>query len=362
MRKWIFGFVKNDLVTGVVVAYSSATSLADRLHRGCNVKIVPLNMALNSGACLSDIGVAPSSICTRRRGANRLPGAATTGINSFVGFFSSFMGSNGAIVRFSLSDRVSSACGGTLLTTDRLRGICVISSGGLSANVNLIILTTYRVTRGNVDTGRVARGSARLAGYISSSFMVSDLRCLRGNKHYDTITVLNTGLLGLGPYVSIAGNGVSMDGGCHNGCTRILGRCISRHLNSVSSVSLDHVFVARTNYRRRVISTICRRIGSTTSFGRVLISHTNYAISSRYNTSALNVLFIHGSPGTWFYVLCYEKLCSKCPTCQQREYFYPGGGQFSPLCGSGPPRVRIISFFVVSFGFSYGNFVSPTTS
>lgn len=150
------------LVSSCVLDYYSATSLSRRRFSGVKIRCIYFRFGVSNGRCPSSLnGSVPFTRFCGEVTSKTRPAASRIGINRFGRCFSRFLGSNGSVLRISLSAKLSNMCGSTYVTHSRLlrrcpsEGVCVMSSLNTSSNCNLLVSALTRLGGDNGDVRRI---------------------------------------------------------------------------------------------------------------------------------------------------------------------------------------------------------------
>lgn len=243
----------------MVLAARDNTSVPARLTGGRAVQVIPVRIVVSSISRLSN-SFPIASLCSCCRQAGGTPSAATAGPGRCATFFRGVHSRRPRddVIRVNCASGTSSSFRDTILTTRSFRGVCLVSTLGMSNNLTTVILCTTSLLRG--------RPSVTIRGLITTvrtmipharfSFVPSNLRFLETNNHISGATCLNTSLLGVGPAVRLVSNGLISAGGCHNGVDHIIISFFSSCLGTCTVSSGGLCLVRSLNLSRRVVARV----------------------------------------------------------------------------------------------------------
>ena len=276
----------------VVITADSTIDLPAELIDRFQIKIIPLTIILGEESFLDGEEYTPLDMYARYRRDGILPHTAAPGPQEFEAFFGEYAGQGYEIVHIDISSELSNVYNVATLTAREMDGVYTVDSRMLSSGAGLLAIEAAECRDRGMPAAEIAAHLERLAGKVSTSFVLDTLTYMWKGGRCSGVTALGANMLKLKPALRMKEGKLEVFRKYRGSIEHVYRRYITEMLSG-KKIRPGHVFLTESGeIDAQVIGELTELVKELSGCREVHHAVAGCTISSHCGPRTLGVLFI----------------------------------------------------------------------
>jgi len=275
----------------IVISAESTVDLTDEIKERFNIKITPFTVILGNDQYFDGEVNVDDIIAFVNK--NKIL-AKTSAINGaqYFDYFTELKKEYDAIIHFSLSSKLSSACQNAKAVAKDMENVYIIDTESLSTGIALLAISASEMIEKGYSPEEIYNKSLERVKSVQASFVVNRLDYLYKGGRCSSLSYFGANLLKIRPQILVK-DGVMGTGNKYRGNMPIIvSKYVSDVLNTFNTPDLTRVFITYTTCKEEIINSVFETLKSF-GFKEILITRAGATITSHCGEECLGVLYIN---------------------------------------------------------------------
>ena len=218
----------------------------------------------------------------------------TSAINKFNydEHFDGLLKSHDAVIHFSLSSELSSACNNAIASAKERKNVYIIDTKSLSTGIALIAIYAKELIDKGEDIQTIYNKCLKRVPYIQASFALKRLDFLYKGGRCSALAFFGANLLKIRPQI-IVKDGRMVSGKKYRGnYETVVKKYCDDVLEEFNTPDLNHVFITYTTASEQVIESVIEKLKDR-GFKNIYVTRAGGTITSHCGEDCLGILYIN---------------------------------------------------------------------
>ncbi len=275
----------------VAISADSAIDLTNELKERYDIKTLPFAVTMGDRT-VKDGEVTTEELFAFVDKSKTLPKTSAINETEFGEHFDELLRDNDAVVHFSLSSGLSSACGNAMAAAKKRQKVFVVDSLSLSVGIGLLAIYGRELAENGASPEEIVQRCSERIPFVHASCELERVDYLYKGGRCSVLALLGANILKIHPQI-VCKNGKMVAGKKYRGAyTRVTEKYVADVLDEYNNPDLSRAFVAYTTADEGIVADIATRLQER-GFREVHISRTGATISSYLGEHTVGVAFIN---------------------------------------------------------------------
>lgn len=277
----------------IALSAESTIDLTPELLEKYNISIVPFTVILGENSYF-DGDIDSQSLFDYVKEFKKLPKTSAINEYQYEEHFNKLLSTNDAIIHFSLSSKISSACGNAQIVANKMKNVYVIDTLSLSTGIALLAIYASKLINQELPIQDIVSKIKERIPYVQASFIIEKLNYLHKGGRCNSLQLLGANLLKLRPQI-IVKEGKMISGKKYKGNMSIaLKQYIQDTLNEFNTPDLSEVFITYTTSNPSDV-TMIKTFLKEKGFKNIHETSAGATITTHCGENTLGILYINDS-------------------------------------------------------------------
>lgn len=276
----------------VIIVADSACDLSPQIVEQYNIKIIPMNVTLETKSFRDGIDLVPDDIYANYQAQGTLPKTAAISVGQYLDFFRPFVEQGNDVVYISISSGFSANVQNAEIAAQELQDIYVVDSLNLSTGIGHVVLVGAELRDQGLEGKLIAERLRSVVPRVRASFVLDTLEFLHKGGRCSSLAALGANLLKLKPGIEVSEGKMHVGKKYRGKLETVLGQYVKEKLENNRQLDLHRVFITHSGISEAIIAQVEKAIRQYASFEEILITRAGCTISSHCGPNTLGVLFI----------------------------------------------------------------------
>lgn len=274
----------------IAITAESTIDLPKELLDKFDIKTVPFHVLLGEDE-YRDGEIAPSKIYDYVKASKVLPKTSAVNESAYQEFFDDVLKDNDAIIHFSLSSELSSACQNAKNVASRMSKVYVVDTKTLSTGIALLAIYARDLINQGYDVVSVFNKVLSAVPNVQVSFVLDRLDYMYKGGRCSALQLFGANLLRLKPQIDL-NNGKMVAGKKYMGkIDSVAVSYVKNVLKNNPNPILDNVFITHSGMTNEVLINKIREMLLERGFKNVYVTTAGCTICSHCGDNCIGVLF-----------------------------------------------------------------------
>lgn len=218
----------------------------------------------------------------------------TSAVNEFQyeEFFSSVLKDYDAIVHFSLSSKISSACSNAKAVAEKLKNVFVVDTLSLSTGIALLAIYARKLANRGLSPNDIYERCLKRVPFVQASFELKRLDFLYKGGRCSSLAYFGANLLKICPQILLK-DGKMVSGKRYRGnFVRVVENYCNDTIEEFNTPDLSEAFVTYTTAPDEIVDIAVNALKDR-GFKNIHITHAGATITSHCGENCLGILYIN---------------------------------------------------------------------
>lgn len=279
----------------IAISAESTIDLTPELVEKCDIKIVQFTINLGEEAFF-DKDISPQDIFEYVEKNKLLPKTSAVNQFQFEQHFENILKEYDAIIHFSLSSEMSSACENAKTASAKFKNVFVIDTRSLSTGIALLVLSACDMKKDGMMAKEIVEKIKRRIDFVQASFVLDRLDYLYKGGRCNALMYFGANLLKLHPQI-IVKDGKMISGHKYRGSLeKVTLNYVKDTLAEFNNPDKKRAFITFTTATETLIFQI-EKILKEKGFQEIYKTTAGATISSHCGENTLGILYINDGGG-----------------------------------------------------------------
>lgn len=275
----------------IAITAESTIDLTPELIEKYDIKIVPFGVLLGEESYL-DGEVTPSMIFDYVKKNKILPKTNAVNQYQYEEFFKKQLESYDAVIHFSLSSEMSSACSNAIKAAENMDNVYVLDTRTLSTGIALLAIYANKLALQGLSAKEVFEKTRARVQSSQVSFIINRLDYLYKGGRCSALQLFGANLLKLKPQISVKDGKMGVAKKYRGKLEEVLREYCRDILASNPNPDLEEVFITYTTAEPSSVEELKSAL-SNRGFKNIHITTAGSTITSHCGESTLGILFLN---------------------------------------------------------------------
>lgn len=275
----------------IAISAETTIDLTEELKERYDIKTTPFTVILGDRDGF-DGDITPVDIFEFVNKTNTLPKTSAVNEYQYVEHFTNLLKNYDAIIHFSLSSKVSSACNNAKSASQNFKDVYVIDTLSLSTGIALLAIYARELANQNMSPREIFVECCQRVKHVQASFVLKRVDYLYKGGRCSAMAYLGANLLQIRPQI-ILNEGKMLAGKKFRGNYQkvVLNYC-NEVLDEFKTPDLSHVFLTYTTANNSIIQSVVS-ILEERGFKNIHITRAGATITSHCGEDCLGILYLN---------------------------------------------------------------------
>ena len=276
----------------IAISAETTIDLTKELLETYDIKTTPFTVLLGDKEVL-DGEISPQEIFDFVAESKILPKTSAVNDYQYQEFFDEILKDYDAIIHFSLSSKLSSACTNAKRVAEKYDNVFVVDTLSLSTGIGLLAIYAREMACNNVSPREIYANCCQKVKNIQASFVLKRVDYLYKGGRCSAMSYLGANLLKIRPQILLK-DGKMIAGKKYRGnYAKVVDNYCIDTLEEYDNPNLSHVFLTYTTADDEVIKTAISHL-ERKGFKNIHITRAGCTISSHCGEDCLGILYLNG--------------------------------------------------------------------
>lgn len=275
----------------IAISAESTIDMPKELLNQYDIHTVPFTVLLGDEAKL-DGELPVSEIIEYVNKTKILPKTSAVNQAQFEGHFSNLLKDYDAIVHFSLSSCISSACENAKAVAKNMKNVYVVDTKSLSSGIGLLAIYASKLAKKGVDPKEIAERCEKRVPHVQASFVLARLDYLYKGGRCSALQLFGSNLLKLRVQILLKDGQMKPAGKYRGNMDNCIKNYVNDTLKTFDNPDLSEIFITSTTATPEQ-NEMVREILADHGFKHIMITNAGATITSHCGENTLGILFIN---------------------------------------------------------------------
>jgi len=275
----------------IAISAESTIDMPKELLNQYDIHTVPFTVLLGDEAKL-DGELPVSEIIEYVNKTKILPKTSAVNQAQFEEHFSNLLKDYDAIVHFSLSSCISSACENAKAVAKNMKNVYVVDTKSLSSGIGLLAIYASKLAKKGVDPKEIAERCEKRVPHVQASFVLARLDYLYKGGRCSALQLFGSNLLKLRVQILLKDGQMKPAGKYRGNMDNCIRNYVNDTLKTFDNPDLSEVFITSTTATPEQ-NEMVREILADHGFKHIMATNAGATITSHCGENTLGILFIN---------------------------------------------------------------------
>lgn len=275
----------------IAISAESTIDMPKELLNQYDIHTVPFTVLLGDEAKL-DGELPVSEIIEYVNKTKILPKTSAVNQAQFEGHFSNLLKDYDAIVHFSLSSCISSACENAKAVAKNMKNVYVVDTKSLSSGIGLLAIYASKLAKKGVDPKEIAERCEKRVPHVQASFVLARLDYLYKGGRCSALQLFGSNLLKLRVQILLKDGQMKPAGKYRGNMDNCIKNYVNDTLKTFDNPDLSEIFITSTTATPEQ-NEMVREILADHGFKHIMTTNAGATITSHCGENTLGILFIN---------------------------------------------------------------------
>ena len=276
----------------ICITSDSTCDLGEQLEKW-NVKVIPLNVVLDTETYHDGVDIHPSDIFAFVERTKQLPKTSARSVHDYEEFFAENLKDCDSLVHFSISDKSSVSHNVAKQAAEKFAGkVFVVDSKALSTGQGLLVLKACELRDAGKTAKEIYETVNALRAKVNTSFIPDRLDYLYKGGRCSRMEMYGANLLKIHPLIA-EDDGQLIVKRKYRGA---MARCISQYIedlhNEYHNYDKTRCFVTHSYADPELVELAVKKVKELFDFDEIIVAVAGSVITGHCGRNTLGVLFI----------------------------------------------------------------------
>lgn len=276
----------------IAISAESTVDLPKDLLKKYDIHTVPFTVLLGEESKL-DGDVKPEEIFEFVKKTNVLPKTSAVNESQFTEFFSDLLKDYDAVIHFSLSSKLSSACDNAKRAAQELNNVFVVDSLSLSTGIALEAIYARKMAEKGVEPKVIVQEmETRIVPNVQASFALKKLNYLHKGGRCSSLAYFGANILGIKPQIIVKDGGMKSHHKYRGNMDRVIENYCTDTLEEFNNPRKDVAFITYTVASEDMINIAEKKLKDA-GFKEIYKTTAGATITSHCGEDCLGILYLN---------------------------------------------------------------------
>lgn len=275
----------------IALSAESTIDMPKELLEQYDIHTTPFTILLGDDTRL-DGDVTSSEIIEYVTKTNVLPKTSAVNSYQFKEHFDNLLKDYDAVIHFSLSSEISSACNNAKETASEMNNVYVIDSRSLSTGIALIAIYASKLRDKGVDPQTIVKKCESRIPDLQVSFVLNRLDYLYKGGRCSALQLFGANLLKLRIQILVKDGKMGPNKKYRGNMDNCIVNYVNDTLETFNNPDLEEVFITNTTATKKQINSV-KEILTQRGFKHILVTNAGGTITSHCGENCLGILYIN---------------------------------------------------------------------
>lgn len=275
----------------IAITAESTCDLPEELLKKYDIKIIPFTVILGDNE-YKDGEITPPDIFDFVNKTKVLPKTSAVNYEQYKEFFSGLLKDYDAVVHFSLSSGISSACSNAKKVAEELKNVYVVDSLSLSTGIALLAINARLLANNGVDAKTIAETMEKRVPHVQASFVIKRLDYLYKGGRCSALALFGANLFKIRPQIILKDGKMGVHKKYRGNMDKVVASYCKDCLNEFNTPDLNVAFITYTTATPEMVE--AAKIALTErGFKQIYETHAGATITSHCGENTLGILYLN---------------------------------------------------------------------
>ncbi len=277
----------------IAISAESTIDLPKNILEKYDIHTLPFTLIMGNDSVM-DGEILPEKLFEFTNSTGILPKTSAVNEYQFVEHFKALREEYDAVIHFSLSSAISSACQNAIRASEQFENVYVVDTKSLSTGIALIAISARELADKGVSAEDVYQKSLERVPYVQASFSLESVNYLYKGGRCSMLSMLGANLLHIKPeiYVNPETGTMSAAKKYRGKMLKVVMNYVEDTLNKFDKPDLTRVFITYSTAPDDVVEEVKNRLLKE-GFKEVIPTHAGGTISCHCGPHCLGILYIN---------------------------------------------------------------------
>lgn len=277
----------------IAISAESTIDLPKNILEKYDIHTLPFTLIMGNDS-VKDGEILPEKLFEFTDSTGILPKTSAVNEYQFIEHFKSLKEEYDAVIHFSLSSAISSACSNAIRASEQFEEVYVVDTKSLSTGIALLALSARELADKELSAKEVYQKSLERVPYVQASFSLESVNYLYKGGRCSMLSMLGANLLHIKPEIY-----VNPETGTMSAAKKYRGKMLKVVMNYVEDTlkkfdkpDLTRVFITYSTAPDDVVEEVKNRLLKE-GFKEVIPTHAGGTISCHCGPHCLGILYIN---------------------------------------------------------------------
>lgn len=279
----------------IAISAESTIDLPKNILEKYDIHTLPFTLIMGNDSVM-DGEILPEKLFEFTDSTGILPKTSAVNEYQFVEHFKALREEYDAVIHFSLSSAISSACQNAIRASEQFENVYVVDTKSLSTGIALLAISARELTVKGLTAEEVYQKSLERVPHVQASFSLESVNYLYKGGRCSMLSMLGANLLHIKPEIY-----VNPETGTMSAAKKYRGKMLKVVMNYVEDTlkkfdkpDLTRVFITYSTAPNNVVEEVKNRLLKE-GFKEVIPTHAGGTISCHCGPHCLGILYINDS-------------------------------------------------------------------
>jgi len=277
----------------IKISTDSISDLSPELLQEYNIPVMPLFINMD-GESLPDDVTMPDKIYEFVTRTKKLPKTSTRSVDAYKEFYAQHKPSNGALIHFTISDKLSASYSLAIQAAEQMENVFVIDSKSLSTGAGLNVLYACDLAaKDELSAAEIADKCIERTKAVQASFFLDSLEFLHKGGRCSGLARFFASILKIKPMIKVV-DGKMVAGKKYRGkFDALVDKYVDDTLAEFNTPCLDRVFVTYTTAPEGMVQRVKDKLAAAHPFKEILVTKAGGTITSHCGKNTIGILYFN---------------------------------------------------------------------
>ncbi len=277
----------------IAISAESTIDLPKNILEKYDIHTLPFTLIMGNDSVM-DGEILPEKLFEFTDSTGILPKTSAVNEYQFVEHFKALREEYDAVIHFSLSSAISSACQNAIRASEQFENVYVVDTKSLSTGIALLAISARELADKGVSAEDVYQKSLERVPYVQASFSLESVNYLYKGGRCSMLSMLGANLLHIKPeiYVNPETGTMSAAKKYRGKMLKVVMNYVEDTLNKFDKPDLTRVFITYSTAPDDVVEEVKNRLLKE-GFKEVIPTHAGGTISCHCGPHCLGILYIN---------------------------------------------------------------------
>lgn len=275
----------------IAISAESTIDLTKDLLNEFDISTTPFTVTLGEKTAL-DGEITSKEIIDFVSETNQLPKTSAVNTFQYINHFSALRSKYDAVIHFSLSSEMSSACNNAILASEEFENVFVIDTRSLSTGIALLAIYARKLANNGLTPKEIVAKVEKRIPTNQTSFVLSRLDYLYKGGRCNGLSYLASTLLKIRPQIVVKSGKMQPRSKYVGKYDRCIVKYVNDTLESFNTPDLEEVFITSTTATSEQVEKV-KELLVARGFKNIRVTSAGATITSHCGENCLGILYLN---------------------------------------------------------------------